>query len=316
MSMPSPPLPRPPLAGMSMQPGPCLRPRLQPPPRPRLSCPGSDPTGHLQTRRARAYPTAYPGCLVCPARSHLISILPSSPCSNPPPLHRPPYCNSTVPPSSQAHTAEHSTSSSTAALPEPGYPRRLQSTTPHVLGLGLVAPSYVPPSLSCLAPANSSPVEKSSTCSSALLCAPPPPVLHRAPHIGPPCPARPASCSPCRCCLSTRETPARAHVPNTHATNTIRSCNAGIRLLPMCCRRPTRARTNAPAQVASAPKIGPPLRPRTPRTPQVISAKTARQLCSCRCISPPPCRENAHCAMWPPPADRVPSGMGTFSVFQ
>ena len=98
--MPSPPLPRPPLASMSMQPGPCLRPRLQPPPRPRLSCPGSDPTGHLQTRRARAYPTAYPGCLVCPARSHLISILPSSPCSNPPPLHRPPYCNSTVPPSS------------------------------------------------------------------------------------------------------------------------------------------------------------------------------------------------------------------------
>ena len=71
MSMPSPPLPRPPLASMSMQPGPCLRPRLQPPPRPRLSCPGSDPTGHLQTRRARAYPTAYPGCLVCPARSHL-----------------------------------------------------------------------------------------------------------------------------------------------------------------------------------------------------------------------------------------------------
>ena len=69
--MPSPPLPRPPLASMSMQPGPCLRPRLQPPPPPRLSCPGSDPTGHLQTRRARAYPTAYPGCLACPARSHL-----------------------------------------------------------------------------------------------------------------------------------------------------------------------------------------------------------------------------------------------------
>ena len=106
------------------------------------------------------------------------------------------------------------------------------------------------------------------------------------------------------------------HVPNTHATNTIRSGNTGIKLLPTCCRRPTRARTNAPAQVASAPKIGPPLRPRTPRTRQVISAKIAPQLCSCCCISPPPCRENAHCAMWPPPADRVPSGMGTFSVFQ
>ena len=110
----------------------------------------------------------------------------------------------------QAHTAEHSTSSSTTALPEPGYPHQLQSTTPYVLGLGLIAPSYVSPSLSCLAPANLSPVEKSSTHSSVLLCAPPPPVLHCAPHIGPPCLVHPVSCSPCNCCLLTCETPARA----------------------------------------------------------------------------------------------------------
>lgn len=45
-------------------------------------------------------PTPLPTRAVWCVQPVLISILPPSPCSNPPPLHRPPYCNSTVPPSS------------------------------------------------------------------------------------------------------------------------------------------------------------------------------------------------------------------------
>ena len=66
-----------------------------------------------------------------------------------PPLHRPLYGHSTVQPSSQVHCRQHSTTTSTAALPATSYPHRLQSTITHVLGLGLTAPSGVSPSLSC-----------------------------------------------------------------------------------------------------------------------------------------------------------------------
>ena len=158
-------------------------------------------------------PTPLPTRAVWCVQPVLISILPSFPCSNPPPLHRPPYCNSTVPPSSpgpycRAFDQQQHRCTSRTWLPTP--------TSVHHPLCPWTWPRCSLLRLAFLVMPRPSELVTRRKIEHALLCAPLPPVLHRAPHIGRPCPARSASCSPCRCCLSTRETPARA--PSTQHT--------------------------------------------------------------------------------------------------
>ena len=98
-------------------------------------------------RPGEPVPTPLPTRAVWCVQPVLISILPSSPCSNPPPLHRPPYCNSTVPPSSpgpycRAFDQQQHRCTSRTWLPTPTsvHHQACSWTWPHCSLLALIVP--------------------------------------------------------------------------------------------------------------------------------------------------------------------------------